>query len=321
MIEYTEIELLYNLVRSVRKYCETNGKPLPVVEFEGTVKIHGTNGGIRITPSGKIRPQARTRLVSIGSDNYGFAAFVEKNRDSILDMWKKYWPSKDVYIYGEWAGEGIQKNIAVSQLGKHFIIFDIMVDGEYIQNKPEYSIEPNSIYNILRIPTYHVTIDFSFPEKSQDYLSEILNGIEAECPWAKQFGVSGIGEGIVFRSVNYPVRLIFKIKGTKHANKDTSKPTRVEVNIEKMKNIHSLVEALAPEWRLEQAITEIGCGDFLDRKKIGEFLKWISKDILKEESNRIADSGLEWKEVTPHLMTYCRNWFLKKMEFSEPEQS
>ena len=317
MIKYDSIEQIYNLVKEVRHFCTKNNTPLPIISFEGTVKIHGTNGGVHIKENGKVIPQGRERVVSIGSDNYGFAAFVVKNEERFLDLWKKHWHGHNVYIYGEWAGKGIQKGVAVSQLDRQFIIFDVMVDEKYIENKPEYSCEEISVYNILKVPTYSVTIDFSYPEKSQEMLTNMLQGVEEECPWSKQFGVSGIGEGIVFKSIDYPVRLMFKIKGEKHANKSKSSK-KVEIDFEKVANIHQLVLQLAPEWRLQQGYKELFSDQNPPNKQmIGSFLKWMAVDILKEEEKRIAESGFIWKEITPHLMTHCKNWFLNTIESLE----
>jgi hypothetical protein len=69
-----------------------------------TEKIDGTNACIVIDEDSKIvRVQSRKRFITPENDNYGFAGWVERNRESLETM-------GEGYHYGEWAGLGIQKN-------------------------------------------------------------------------------------------------------------------------------------------------------------------------------------------------------------------
>lgn len=66
-----------------------------------TQKMHGSNAQIYITKEGDIYVASRNRWLDIGDDNYGFAAFVEKNREEIIRI---LGPGRH---YGEWCGPGI----------------------------------------------------------------------------------------------------------------------------------------------------------------------------------------------------------------------
>jgi hypothetical protein len=69
-----------------------------------TEKIDGTNACIIINKDSKIiGVQSRKRLITPKYDNYGFAGWVKRNRESLETM-------GEGYHYGEWAGLGIQKN-------------------------------------------------------------------------------------------------------------------------------------------------------------------------------------------------------------------
>lgn len=68
-----------------------------------TEKIDGTNACIIIQGGEIVGVQSRKRLITPEDDNYGFAAWVDANKDEIKLM-------GDGYVYGEWAGVGIQKN-------------------------------------------------------------------------------------------------------------------------------------------------------------------------------------------------------------------
>ena len=50
----------------------------------------------------------------------------------------------------------------------------------------------------------------------------------------------------------------------------------------------------------------------LDIKEIGNFLKWIVGDVIKEESDTLKDNGLEPKDVNGAISNIARNWFLVK---------
>jgi hypothetical protein len=80
-----------------------------------TEKIDGTNGQIIITEDGQIAAASRSRLLTPQDDNYGFAAWVEANKEELLTLG----PGRH---FGEWWGRGIQRNY--SQPVKRFSLFN-----------------------------------------------------------------------------------------------------------------------------------------------------------------------------------------------------
>jgi hypothetical protein len=80
----------------------------------------------------------------------------------------------------------------------------------------------------------------------------MTNEVENECPVAKQFGVSGIGEGIVFSHMT-PDGVVyrFKSKGEKHSKGPKIKKLKT-VDDEKENKIIDVVNQVTPSWRLEQ---------------------------------------------------------------------
>lgn len=68
-----------------------------------TEKIDGTNACIVIENGEIVGVQSRTRFITPEDDNYGFARYVRDNAEELKKL-------GDGYHYGEWAGEGIQKN-------------------------------------------------------------------------------------------------------------------------------------------------------------------------------------------------------------------
>lgn len=81
-----------------------------------TEKLDGTNAQVFIDQDGNIRAGSRTRWITPQDDNYGFAAWVEQNRDELL----KLGPGRH---FGEWWGKGIQRNYGLNE--RRFSLFNV----------------------------------------------------------------------------------------------------------------------------------------------------------------------------------------------------
>lgn len=93
-----------------------------------TEKLDGTNACIMINGE-NIEAASRNRKITSEDDNYGFAAWVEENRDELLKL-------GEGYHYGEWVGKGINRGYGLDD--RRFYIF-----GKY--NKESL---PNCIYQV-----------------------------------------------------------------------------------------------------------------------------------------------------------------------------
>jgi RNA ligase len=316
MIAFPSIESLRHVVKGTEIRCKINNLPLPKVEYVGTVKLHGSNASVRFT-NGEIIPQSRNRVLSVGDDNFGFAAFVEKNKDIFKSMTPR---NGDLTFYGEWCGGSVQPKVALEQLEKHFVIFsmlhnDIMYPIARVVSESEFDIttfNKAGIYFIHQIPLYKITVDFSRPEDVIEELTDLTIAVEQECPWGKFRGVSGIGEGIVWAPVDntLPFEMWFKTKGLEH--KKGAKAPKVEVAPEVMQTQRELAEKLLPQWRLEQGISVLReRGLDVEPKNIGVYLQWISEDILKEEQDVMAANGTDWKKINPIVLQRARQYILE----------
>lgn len=81
-----------------------------------TEKLDGTNASISIGEDGSILAGSRTRWITPENDNYGFARWVEDNRQDLL----KLGPG---HHFGEWWGKGIQRGY--NQIQKRFSLFNV----------------------------------------------------------------------------------------------------------------------------------------------------------------------------------------------------
>ena len=81
-----------------------------------TEKIDGTNAAIGVTEDHRVYAQSRTRVISPWDDNYGFAAWVEKNKESLV----KLGPGLH---FGEWMGVGINRSYQIVE--RRFYLFNV----------------------------------------------------------------------------------------------------------------------------------------------------------------------------------------------------
>jgi len=136
MIEAAQLELfegptdeeLVEFISSIGAALEKDKKESTMGEFKGwgstprenknktiTEKIDGTNACVVIY-NGVVSAQSRKRLITPDDDNYGFAKWVYENAGALMDTLGYG------YHYGEWYGEGIQKN-PLGIEGKRFALF------------------------------------------------------------------------------------------------------------------------------------------------------------------------------------------------------
>jgi hypothetical protein len=83
-----------------------------------TEKIDGTNACIFITEEGEVLAGSRTRWITPQDDNFGFAAWVEANKDELLKLGAGR-------HFGEWWGSGIQRGYGLQKGEKRFSLFNV----------------------------------------------------------------------------------------------------------------------------------------------------------------------------------------------------
>lgn len=342
MIKFPSIEQFRNVIRHVQQHTRYAGKdengdaiydqskPLPTLKFRGTVKLHGTNAGIVYdVDTDTFTYQSRERELTITQDNAGFMLAQLKNesiwRDVVNQAMSEIWippvPIKKVAIFGEWCGSGIQKGVALTQLPKMFIVFAVkavlsdesthwLPIGEFDIHLPEFGV-----YNIDTFPTYEIDIDFKFPEIAQNKMIEITEEVEKECPVGKYFGVSGIGEGVVWTCISEGWEhsgTWFKVKGEKHSASKVK--TLAAVDVEAVENMRQFVKSVVTEARLEQGLDNLVREQLkpFEMKSMGDFIRWVYNDVLKEEMDTIVANQIDTKKLGSAVANEARPWFIKK---------
>jgi hypothetical protein len=141
-IKYNSIGQFRTIIKDIQHssqcvgYNEETKEPIfnknikfPKIEVIGTEKIHGTNAAWVYTKDEQWC-QSRERIITITYDNAGCSFFMENNKEllneyaiKLLNHYNLDIEKFGVAIFGEFAGGNIQKNSALSGLGKKFMIF------------------------------------------------------------------------------------------------------------------------------------------------------------------------------------------------------
>src|SRR5579862_1213522 len=174
---------------------------------------------------------------------------------------------------------GIQASVGITQLPKAFYVFAAKLTiGDYEDWFNIVGIEDanNDIFNVENYPTYTINIDFNNPTDSVEKLTELTDAIDTECPVAKARGITGPGEGIVWKAYHDNKLLLFKTKGEKHRISKTKET--VAINPDKVNSVAEFVEYAVTDNRFNQAIEKVFGNVRVDIKLIGEVLKWVNQD-------------------------------------------
>ena len=339
MKKFTHIDAFYQVARYVHQTnadneCPDAYKVRGQVSFRGSVKLHGTNAGVRCTPEALIA-QSRTRALSTQSDNYGFAAHIAQPavtsalRSIEAEIRENASLESDtaLTLFGEWVGPGVQRGVALNELPARQWVLFAACEGEgdeacYLDAVPTLGerFAKENVFAIVDAPLYELVVDFEDASSCAAALEEatqLTEAVEAKCPWASRFGIEGVGEGIVWVPVGEhwgKSDLYFKTKGAKHQN--TKRRIKApQLTPEILEGIDAFVEFAVTSNRLEQglgAVVESGC--VLEMKSMGSFLKWMAQDVQRECALELETNGLEWKQVAKAVARRSRDFFKEEVQ-------
>lgn len=336
MYKFNSISLFYQIVRLVKKLDDFPHLAIKnPVQYRGTIKTHGTNASIVHSDGNALQAQSRTRQITSKDDNHGFAKFVEQDNvtEAINNIVNKIrgqhaiGASKDVCLYGEWVGSGINSGCAIHQLpSKQWVLFAVkVIDGDhsyYIDAVPGLQdlYKEENIFSIMDGPVLNLEVDFHSQESKETAIKVFdrkTAEVESCCPWAKKFDIEGLGEGIVWVPVGEhwgKSDLFFKTKGEKHKNVKTKKG-KEQLDPEILKGIEDFIEFAVTDNRLNQGIESIQeMGHDLQMSNISQFIKWVGQDVKRECSAELETNKIEWKQVNKAVTTKARTFFINKMK-------
>jgi len=328
---YPSIGAFHAVCKQAEKYPPS--KPL---RFQGTVKTHGTHGDILF--GDEIQSQSRKRILSEQSDNYKFCTWINslstnvrhKFMSDIRSRLPTDCTTQDVIVAGEWCGKGVQHGVGISEFSRFWVFYDVFYLGEDGHRKfipidafQGVNNHDAGIWNVLDFQSFDITIDFSDPDEIKEIiipqLERITAQVEKACPVAHRLsnhhGGSAeanpklTGEGIVWKCVTpgyYTYDWWFKVKGEEHkVNKEG-----VVMSREKVHSINQFIHKTATVARFEQGVSELsgGSGKF----DFNKLCSWVWNDILKENSDLMAESRIENRDVAGKIRKRVIQWCQKR---------
>jgi hypothetical protein len=263
----------------------------------------------------------RNRILDEEQDNCGFCAFINSRKESINKIIAKIReitkcePNDIIMIAGEICGSNIQKNVAIAELPKMFVIFDIKINDKWVDFSlfSDIKDEDNNIYNILRAPTYELMVDTQDLQKTFKELNELTVQVNNQCPFAKTFGIDGIGEGLVFKCKDIRTsRLWFKVKGDDHCGKSCKpkvlKNTKMDSPLSK--ELYDFIEMTVTDARLNQGIEYLNEMQLdIIPKNTSAFIKWIADDIFDEEIDKINELDIIESVIKREICKEASLWY------------
>lgn len=307
---------------SIENYSSyIKGQKFEEMTFVGTVKVHGTNAAIS-EKDGEFCFQSRDKIIDAKElhDNFDFAFEMYKVGDYLKPLFAKIREMYDdtqniVTLFGEWAGDNIQRHVAISQVQKFFAFFALKIGDtwhnvENIPSFPEYRI-----FNIFNFGKWEITISPKNWGSYVEQLEELTLTVENKCPVAYILaGIEGIGEGIVWSAIVDGKLKSFKTKGSKHHGSKDNK-TNVVKKV-KRTNIDDFMKAVFHDTnRYNQAVEKIIRADnkVPDTKYVKDINEWIMKDILKEELEMFrANPTIKVTDVMNFMGPCVRDMFRKE---------
>ncbi|KAJ4993206.1 hypothetical protein SVAN01_01181 [Stagonosporopsis vannaccii] len=313
-----------------------NGSILVSVPLSGSVKLHGTHADILIYDDDRIVLQSKNVCnITVANDNLGFAdSMADKTstilelRDSCLARWKSLNPdtplslTQPILVAGEWIGTGIQKDVAIVQLSRRFVIISISINGSWVPNTAYADIEsPSScIYNISRGGTFTATLHPNDVAGTIAEVSPFAEAVALSCPFAASFGVLGEGEGIVWKpsheALNANPALWFKTKGGRFKPSFTPAPKTVPKDTQRKRDAADHLAVLwCSEERMQQGWDWLNeTGMMRDMKALGKFLKWVQGDVLAEERGYLQANGVDEGMLKVSIARVARMWYIQRID-------
>ena len=315
--------------------------PIPTVKYIGRPKLHGTCSSLsKRDPESTIQYQSKEMIVTAEKDNSGYAKCMdqvpmqtkEQLFNAVIDCAKSNdveikWP---ITIFGEYCHSKISKKVAIQKCDPMFVIFSIrMGDDVDLNGKPlgwvdiekykSVKSDTSRIFNIATFPSYEIDIDFGNPKQALNLLNEYTLQVDKECPVGKQFGVIGVGEGLVWmpkdKFTDHP-RYWFKTKGKTH--KQNKNRTDTELSTEekdKLNTVKKIVEEFLVESRLERGIAYLNeANHALSKSSTGIFVGWLVADICKDASRDMIKSNVTNKQVSKYSSKIISKWYLRHLE-------
>lgn len=295
--------------------------------YAGTIKVHGTNISLVFRDSDAINftVQSRNKTIVPGpADNAGAAGYLTTvpNISTLVSQIFRVRGTPAVFstliIAGEWAGKGIQKGAGVCELPHFFYIYNISIDGVWVEmlDYASVSMQTARIFNAYNFPSFRVQLDLRDHTVAYKQMLSHTTAVFEKCPVAAALGGSGHGEGIVWTMLTngrYPMKKLMSFKTKAAEFSVTSKAPRVKPQSSANEIAKQFVQYAVGKLRLEQGMDYMQeMGYPIKRQNAGTFSKWVTDDAVREERATMKEMGAEESLVRSKVSEMARKYWLEE---------
>ena len=91
--------------------------------------------------------------------------------------------------------------------------------------------------------------------------------------------------------------------------------TLAPIDVEAIASMRAFIEAVVTEQRLEQGLDNLVREQLkpFEMSSLGDFIRWIYNDILKEEGDTIVASQIDVKKLGSAVANAARPWYVHKL--------
>lgn len=331
---------------------KAEGKLPPILDLEGTTKLHGMHADIvydlnrpQTNPAASnqaITFQSRNRICSPDENQQGWPRNVAQFpdaltylQDRILTRFAERNPKEPInrsfplIIAGEWIGNRVQKDVGLAQLSTRFVILSIQLNGLWQKDSDYADIEATraKIYSVFRAHQTVLKFDTSNITDTNPTLFEmqrLADAVELSCPFSAAFGVPNArGEGIVWKpgvpAARASAKYWLKTKGPVFGKENRIDATKIAADKAKNLTIGDAASRWVTPRRVEQGFEYLNEMDMDPNTQacLKEFVNWVVNDVMVEEAGDIeAFRGrFEDAEGTVRRKVAClaRDAFLGRM--------
>lgn len=308
------------------------------IAYGAKIKLHGTNAGIQIRNGGKdVLAQSRTGIITPGTDNFGFAQWVDQTRPFWSDLGAVF--PDNITVFGEWCGNEIHDQAIINKIPQRlFAVFSIQVGKNryiiqdemigYMLSMSQKMEKPNNIYFDLTHDAAEFlpkTINFDNPENDLALIEAEITRIGEIDPWvSRKFGLRGAGEGLVWYprgladhngdlSAEVIRNFLFKTKAQQF--KETAETPLISATPVISSDVQHFVHLFVTDARCEKIAAEINQG-VLDYKNnlLGPFIGSLANDVSRESKLELSKSDLTWRDVSEAVKSASRDWYIQRLE-------
>ncbi|EJD46960.1 hypothetical protein AURDEDRAFT_151466 [Auricularia subglabra TFB-10046 SS5] len=311
-------------------------------KFLGTVKLHGTNATVVFRKNNKRAPQfqSRSRVIDAKTDNCGTVAHLSlAPLHELVGQILRVSGAKtfeEIMVAGEVAGVGIQKGVAIAHIPRLFAIFNIRIDGVWVDMRryAAVSLPAHRIFNLAAWPTYEVEIDFTLATNDVNVrMMSLTDDVVRECPVGHALASEALqtkgkqpiiwaGEGIVWTlvesledGVGFDRSRLYNFKTKGKAFSTTAHAPKLLPSADAVAKAQAFAQYALAERRFEQGIEFVEEELALVGKKgespyqfemFSKFAKWVLEDAIREERYKMEEMGVDEKlaQYPQHILPY-----------------